>query len=426
MLEAIFRLIISLGILVFIHEFGHFILAKLVGIKVERFSLGFPPRMIGKKYGDTDYCISWIPLGGYVKMSGMIDESLDTDSIKGEPWEFMSKPVWQRFLVIFAGPAMNIILAVLLFSGITYIIGLKESLGVVVGKINSEQILHQTGLQNGDNILSINGQPVKTWGDVDAILSKMDDVKVSFERNSELLTTEFASTLFDSLPLSLPPVVGSLNQDYPAMNAGMQVGDRIVAINGNRIKTWHELTEIIHASPDSALAIVWTRGTERFAAAITPHKEKIQGNEIGLIGIRFAVQEKELNLFESIAHGYNYCWQITRLTYHYVKLVINGEQSFKDAFGGPIMIAKLAKDSAREGESNFIAFIAFLSLNLGLLNLLPIPALDGGHIIFLLIEGIIRRPIPNKAKLIIQQVGMFILIAFMLFVIVNDITRLRQ
>ena len=426
MLEAIFRLIISLGILVFIHEFGHFILAKFVGIRVERFSLGFPPRMIGKKYGDTDYCISWIPLGGYVKMSGMIDESLDTDTIKGEPWEFMSKPVWQRFLVIFAGPAMNIILAVLLFGGIAYVIGLKESLGVVVGKINSEQILDQTGLQNGDNILSINGQPVKTWGDVDAILSTRDDVKVSFERNSELLTSEFAATLFDSLSRSLPPVVGSLNQDYPAMKAGMLVGDRIVVINGNKIKTWHELTEFIHASPDSALLIEWVRGTERFAAAITPHKEKMQGNEIGLIGISFAVQEKELNLFESIVHGYKYCWQITRLTYHYVKLVINGEQSFRDAFGGPIMIAKLAKDSAREGESNFIAFIAFLSLNLGLLNLLPIPALDGGHIIFLLIEGIIRRPIPNKAKLVIQQVGMFILIAFMLFVIVNDITRLRQ
>ena len=206
----------------------------------------------------------------------------------------------------------------------------------------------------------------------------------------------------------------------------MQVGDRIVAINGNEIKTWHELTEIIHASPDSAMLIEWERGTEKFAATIITKKEKIQGKEIGLIGIRFPVQEVQLDFFESLAHGYNYCVQITRLTYHYVKLIIKGEQSFKDAFGGPIMIAKLAKDSAREGESNFIAFIAFLSLNLGLLNLLPIPALDGGHIVFLLIEGIIRRPIPDKAKLVIQQIGMVVLIAFMLFVIVNDISRLRQ
>ncbi|MBC8181626.1 RIP metalloprotease RseP [candidate division KSB1 bacterium] len=426
MLEAIFRLIISLGILVFIHEFGHFMLAKFVGIRVERFSLGFPPRMFGKKYGDTDYCISWIPLGGYVKMSGMIDESMDAESIKGEPWEFMSKPVWQRFLVIFAGPLMNLILAVLLFAGVTYITGLKESLGVVVGKISSEQIKNQTGLQNGDIILSINDQSVKTWGDVDAIRTETEYLEITYERNSDVNTTGFSALLIDSLSRSLPAVVGSMNQDYPAMRAGMQVNDKIVAINGIPIKTWHELTDVIHSRPDSALLVEWIRGQEKFASTITPHKEKIQGKEIGLIGISFAMQEKQLGFFASIEHGFNYCVQITQLTYHYVKLVFKGEQSFKDAFGGPIMIAKLAKDSAREGESNFIAFIAFLSLNLGLLNLLPIPVLDGGHIVFLLVEGIIRRPLPTKAKLVIQQVGMVILIAFMLFVIVNDIGRLSQ
>jgi regulator of sigma E protease len=426
MLEAIFRLIISLGILVFIHEFGHFILAKFVGIRVERFSLGFPPRMFGKKFGETDYCISWIPLGGYVKMTGMIDESLDSESIKGEPWEFMSKPVWQRFLVIFAGPMMNLILAVLLFAGVTYISGLKESLGVVVGKMSSEQIVNQTGLQNGDIILSINDQSVKTWRDVDALWTEKDQVKITFERNSNLNTTRFSALLFDSLSRSLPPVVGSLNQDYPAMKAGMQVGDKIVAINGKTIKTWHELTDVIHSNPDTSLYVEWERGQEKLSSSIIPHKENVQGKEIGLIGISFAMQEIQLGFFASIEHGFNYCVQITKLTYHYIKLVFKGEQSFKDAFGGPIMIAKLAKDSAREGESNFIAFIAFLSLNLGLLNLLPIPVLDGGHIVFLLIEGIIRRPIPTKAKLVIQQIGMVILIAFMLFVIVNDIGRLRQ
>jgi len=426
MFEAIFRLIVSLGILVFIHEFGHFILAKFVGIRVERFSLGFPPRMFGKKYGDTDYCISWIPLGGYVKMSGMIDESLEADSIKGEPWEFMSKPVWQRFLVIFAGPMMNLLLAVVLFAGVTYFTGLRESLGVVVGEMNSEQIINQTGLQNGDVILSVNHQPVKTWGDVDEIRIAKDQVEITYERDSEVHSTSFSALLIDSLSRSLPAVVGSLNEDYPAMKAGMQEGDKIVAINGIHIKNWHKLTDIIHSSPDSALFVEWVRGHEKYSATIAPQKEKMQGKEIGLIGISFPIQEKQLGFFASIAHGYNYCVRITQLTYHYIKLVFQGEQSFKDAFGGPIMIAKLAKDSAREGESNFIAFIAFLSLNLGLLNLLPIPVLDGGHIVFLLIEGIIRRPLPTKAKLVIQQVGMVILIAFMLFVIVNDIGRLTQ
>ncbi len=426
MLEAIFRLIISLGILVFIHELGHFILAKIVGIRVERFSLGFPPRMIGKKIGDTDYCVSWLPLGGYVKMAGMIDESLQKNAIKGEPWEFMSKPVWQRFLVIFAGPLMNIILAVLLFSAITYMVGLKESLGVVVGKMNSEQISQQTGLQNGDVLLSVNNQSVKTWGDVDGLRTKSARIKISYQRNAEVQTTEFSAVLLDSLPRSLPPVVGILNAGYPAEKAGLQVGDQIVAINDKPIKTWHDLTDIIHAHADSAMLFEWRRGEEKFSAIITPIKERKGGKEIGLIGISFPVQEMKMNLLGSVVHGFNYCVQITQMTYFYVKLVIKGEESFKNAFGGPIMIAKLAKDSAQEGEANFLAFIAFLSLNLGLLNLLPIPVLDGGHIVFLVIEGIIRRPLPEKAKLIVQQVGMVILIAFMLFVIVNDIGRLRQ
>ncbi len=424
MLEAIFRLIISLGILVFVHEFGHFILAKFVGIRVERFSLGFPPRMIGKKIGDTDYCISWIPLGGYVKMSGMIDESLDSSSIKGEPWEFMSKPIYQRFLVIFAGPAMNLLLAVLLFSGIAYIMGLNEPVGTVVGKPSSQRIVEQTGLQTGDMILTVNNQPVKTWSDFEDVASQAKQLDIQFERGNERLSTTFSSSLVDSFQRTLPPVVGDLNDGFPAEEAGMQVGDRIVSIDGKEVKTWNGLTEIIHAQPEKPLQIKWERNGEYFTAEITPKLQKQQGQEIGLIGISYPMQEFRLNPFQSLVHGAEYSWMITRLTYQYVKLVIQGEHSFKDAFGGPIMIAKLAKDSAQQGESNFIAFIAFLSLNLGILNLLPIPVLDGGHLIFLAIEGIIRKPIPNKTKLIIQQVGMVLLIALMVFVIINDIGRL--
>ncbi|UCE05801.1 MAG: RIP metalloprotease RseP [bacterium] len=425
-MEAVLRLIIGLGILVFVHELGHFILAKLVGIRVDRFSLGFPPRMIGKKIGDTDYCISWIPLGGYVKMAGMIDESLDKDSIKGEPWEFMSKPIYQRFLVILAGPVMNIALAILLFGGIAYIVGLKEPLGVSVGKIESQKIMAETTLQPGDMITSINNQPVKTWADVEPFILKKDDIAVRYERGGQVFEATFLSTYFDSIEKSLPPVVGGLRQDFPGFKAGLQVGDRIVAIDGKPIATWSELTEVIHGSSEDPLTVEWLRDGLTKSAVITPRRENLQGKEIGLIGISYPVQEKEIGLFLSIVYGANYSWQITRLIGYSLKLIITGQQDFKEAFAGPIMIAKLAKDSAREGESNFIAFIAFLSLNLGLLNLLPIPVLDGGHIVFLLIEAIIRRPISPKAKLIIQQIGMALIIALMLFVIINDIRRVWQ
>lgn len=422
-MEAILRLIIGLGILVFVHELGHFILAKLVGIRVDRFSLGFPPRIFGKKIGETDYCISWIPLGGYVKMAGMIDESLDKDSIKGEPWEFMSKPIYQRFLVIFAGPVMNIVLAILVFGGIAYVVGLKEPLGVTVGEIKSQKILTETTLQTGDMITSINEQSVKTWADAMSFIIEKQNIIVGFERDGQLFKTNFLSTYLDSIEKSLPPVVGGLHQDFPGIKAGLQIGDRIVAINGKAIRTWSELTEVVHASAEKPLTVEWQREGETFHAEIIPRVEKLQNQEIGLIGISYPVQEKEINLPQSIIHGANYSWQITRLIGQSLKMIFTGQQDFKEAFGGPIMIAKLAKDSAREGESNFIAFIAFLSLNLGLLNLLPIPVLDGGHIVFLLIEAIIRRPISPKAKLIIQQIGMALIIALMLFVIINDIRR---
>jgi regulator of sigma E protease len=424
-MEAILRLIIGLGILVFIHELGHFILAKLVGIRVERFSLGFPPRMFGKKIGDTDYCVSWVPLGGYVKMSGMIDESMDKDSIKGEPWEFMSKPIYQRFLVIFAGPVMNILLAVFIFGMIAYFIGLKEPLGVMVGEIKSQNVSSVTQLQQGDLVLEINNQPIKTLGDFENQV-KFPDAAIEFtvERSGQNVTTRFPASYVDSIEISLPPVIGSFQDDLPAKNSGLQIGDRIVAINGIQVKTWSELTGIIHESPGQPLHIKWMRNGILDSTQIIAAKKEIQGKEIGLIGIGYAVLEKELNFVQALGHGFNYSWYITRLIGQSIKMIVSGEQKIKDAFAGPIMIAKLAKESAREGESNFIAFIAFLSLNLGLLNLLPIPVLDGGHIVFLAIEAIIRRPISTKVKLVVQQIGMVLIIALMLFIIYNDIRRL--
>jgi len=422
-LETGIRLIILLGILIFIHELGHFIFAKLVGIRVERFSLGFPPRLFGKKIGETDYCISLIPLGGYVKMSGMIDESMDKDAIKGEPWEFMSKPIYQRFMVIFAGPAMNILLAILIFGMISYFSGLREGLGVVVGKANSPNIASITELQPGDNILFIDEQPVKTWNDVAELTGKPGDIAVRFERNGQTLTSKFNSTYFDSISQTLPPIVGDLQKDFPGIIAGLQIGDRITAINGNQIKSWDELTEIIHASPEESLTVAWQRDNQIMSAVIVPRKQSFQGTDLGLIGISYPVLEKEINFFEAIIHGANYSWWLTGQMGAAVKKVITLEIPFKDAFAGPIMIAKIARDSAQEGESNFIAFMALLSLNLGLLNLLPIPVLDGGHILFLIIEAVIRRPISPKLKLVIQQIGMALIIALMLFVIINDIRR---
>lgn len=339
--------IIVLGVLVWIHELGHFLFAKLVGIRVERFSMGFPPRLFGKKIGDTDYCISAIPFGGYVKMSGMIDESMDNEGIKGEPWEFMSKPIWARFLVIFAGPAFNIILAIAIFGFGIYHIGVEEPVG---------------------------------------------------------------------------PIVGAVSEDSPAKEIGLIEGDIIKNIDGVTINEWDDIINIIHNSPGKELTIQWLRDGELATATVVPKLDIIQ--EKGFIGMSAQSENRKPGIVEAASLGLQSGWRLTKYMGRSFSLMFKGEIPFKSSIAGPLRIGKMAGDSAKRGVDDFFSFMALLSLNLGIINLLPFPVLDGGHLVFLGIEGIIRRPLSVKLKLVFQQVGMAILLALMIFVIFNDVTNL--
>jgi len=346
MVTTILSFIFVLGLLIFVHELGHFLVAKLVGIRVERFSLGYPPRMIGKKIGDTDYCISWLPLGGYVKMAGMIDESLD-EKIEGHPWEFQSKSVWQRALVIAAGPLMNVLLAILLFAGVTYHMGIQETVGPIVGEVVKSMPADSLGLQKGDTILSINSAPVDSW---------------------EAVTRE------------------------------------------------------IHRHPGEKIAIEWQRNDETMRGEVTPVRDQAQG--VGLIGIAPLTRTRAAGLGESLAHGWDYTAFLTRLFVTSISRLITGQESIKSSLAGPVAIAVMAGDSARSGFDTLLRFTALISLNLAILNLLPIPVLDGGHLLFLLLEVILRRPVSVRIRIIVQQVGMALLMALMVFIIFNDIRRL--
>lgn len=419
---TILAFIFVLGVLVFIHEFGHFIMAKIVGIRVERFSLGFPPRMFGKKVGDTDYCISWVPIGGYVKLSGMIDESMEKNSIKGEPWEFMSKPVYQRFLVIFAGPLMNILLALFIFSMSTYISGINEPMGAIVGNIEQGSVVQQAGFQKGDQIISVNNKPVETWNQVSEIIEGKDQVDVTWQRHDQTFSKVVAIEIFEDIEHTLSPVVGDVIKDYPAAKAGLQTGDRILRINNQPITTWNDITDKIYKLADQEVSIQWERNGEMLSATVTPVKEPTDGT--GRIGMSYQTISRDVGLAYSFYMGTRYSVNLTRLVYRSLKSVITGQESFKNAFGGPIVIAKMAGESARSGAGTLFIFMAFLSLNLGFLNLLPIPVLDGGHLVFILIEAIIRKPVPDKTKIVVQQIGMALLLAFMVFVIINDIRRI--
>ena len=348
----IFAFVIVLGILVFFHEFGHFIMARLFGVGVEKFSLGFGPRLFGKKVGITDYRVSAVPLGGYVKMVG---EEPDSDVAPADiPVSFTHKHVFKRMIIVAAGPLFNLILAVMIFFVIFLISG----------------------------------------------------------------------------TFILKPVVGTVEQDSPAAKAGIVKGDLIESIDGTPVTNWEEMAEIISGSDGKRLSVSVMRNGEALKLDILPElktAKNIFGEDIKryAMGIASAgdFYSKELNPFEALYESIRQTYKITYLTVVSIVKLIQGTLSAK-TLGGPIMIAEMAGQQAREGIANLAFFIALLSINLAVLNFLPIPVLDGGHLLFFFIEAVIGKPVNTKMREIAQQVGIFVLIVLMIYVFYNDITRI--
>lgn len=488
--DFIIPFIVVLGILVFFHEFGHYLAAKIFGMKVDAFSLGFPPRAWGFRWGShrlknkflsdiirafaenpvlasihqqirqsgqsdsekssaeilhkifqievkeikstvinrkgktedkivyekhllikphslplsenliqnwyqqisdstetmdwllyyqqiqdpeayrehflTDYCLSWVPLGGYCKINGMIDESFDPESLKeGKPmpWEYRAKPIWQRIFVISGGVLFNFFLGAAIFA----VFAIK------------------------------NGVP-----DVD-------------QYQQYKLGTQIAEVLPDS----------------PAMKAGMKSGDRVTSVNGQKIESWQELVAIIHKHPDVPVIVEWERDGRILSAEITPKRGKSQTpegiKEVGLIGIApMPIPEftKSVSIPEGLLYGVERTVGLTGMILNNIAQIITGQISVRESLGGPIAIVRMTGEvKQKQGWEGIWYFMALLSVMLAIFNLFPIPALDGGHLVFLLVEAVIRKPLPVKFKLYTQQVGMAILLAFIVYVVINDILR---
>jgi regulator of sigma E protease len=347
----IISFIIVLSILIFFHELGHFLIARLFGVGVEKFSLGFGPKLLGKKIGITDYRISLIPLGGYIKMVGEEpDSQIDPADI---PISFSHKHVFKRILIVAAGPIFNLLLAVIIFFGIFQISG----------------------------------------------------------------------------AFILKPSIGKIEEGTPAHREGLKENDLIVAIDGSPVSSWDEMAETIISSRGKTLKLLVRRGETTFEINITPELKttrNIFGEDIKryMIGIAASgnVFIKELNPFQAFWASITQTYNITKLTLITVGKLIQGKISAK-TLGGPIMIAQMAGQQAKQGATNLLFFIALISINLAILNFLPIPVLDGGHLLFFFIEAIIRRPVNTKIREIAQQAGIFILILLMIYVFYNDITR---
>lgn len=435
---TILAAVFVLGLLVFVHELGHFLAAKRMGIKVETFSLGFPPKMIGKKVGDTEYCLSWVPLGGYVKMAG---EHPDAEEVKGEPWEFQSKSLSARAFVIAAGPAMNIVLTFLVFWALYFLLGVASVETTKIGAVVDESPYAVAGLQVGDQITEINGNTVEAWGDVMDGLSADNAMRyqVSFLRGNQPLSTDLDfSTLeepqnrFRGMTFFVDPSISTVVPSSPAAEIGILPGDVITAIDGQPIVQWTEMVELIRAKPNMAVQLEWIRNGQQMTAIVVPDAYSVENPEsgetedIGRIGVtKEYSRSKPAGLFDSLQMATAQVADVGGRILMFVKQLVTGDVSTK-MVGGPIFIAQLAGETARQGPESLFNFIAFLSLNLAILNLLPIPALDGGQLLILGVEGIIRRPLSLKQRMVWQQLGMAILACIMVFVIVNDISRVLQ
>jgi regulator of sigma E protease len=447
---SIFAFVIVLGILIFFHELGHFLVARLFGVGVERFSLGFGPRLFGKTVGLTDYRISAIPLGGYVKMVGdEPDAELDPKLV---PYSFLHKPVLKKILIVAAGPFFNLLLAVIIYSAFFAFVG-TEDIRPVINHVVAGSPAAQAGLRSGERVVAVDGATVKSWGDIDRLIadSKGHELRITVKRDGSVFNvrltprTKMAKDILgDDTPYydvgfsGLPPlkaVVGSVVNGDPAKKAGIQKGDRIVAIDARPVDSWETMKTIISQSEGNPLQVKIVRGEKTLTLTVVPVKvgeenalgEKVNSYRIGISSPGIDIPEAERirikrGPIQAVAEGVSQTYQISRLTILSVVKLIKGSLSTK-TLGGPIMIAEMAGKQAKAGLANLLFFIAVLSINLAVLNFLPIPVLDGGHLMFFAIEAVIGRPVNTRMREIAQQAGIFILILLMIFVFYNDITR---
>ena len=451
MTHSIFAFIIVLGILIFVHELGHFIVARLCGVGVEKFSLGFGPRLAGRKIGRTDYRISAIPLGGYVKMVGdEPDSEIEPDDIA---IAFDYKSVWKRILIVAAGPVSNFLLAAVIF-WVLYLVHGIEHLKPVVEQIHTETTLTTLQdverLQKGDIIVAIDDDSVKSWAEVVQQVEASKGRTLAFtvkrgnsgyvinvtpqiEKSQNLFGEEIQKYGIGVSPIpAIKPLIGEVRKDTPALRAGLQAGDLIIAIDGTAVTSWKDMSEIISACDGRKMAIEVQRGEERITTTLTPKLhpdtnhlgEKIKRYMIGITAVNVRPQTftERLNPLRAAVEGVKRTYEITELTILSIVKIFQNKISAK-TIGGPIMIAEMAGQRAKEGILSFVFFIALLSVNLGLINLFPIPVLDGGHLLFFAIEALKGSPLSTKAREISQQAGVFVLLALMVFIFYNDIMR---
>ena len=448
LLQTLASFIVALGVLVAVHEFGHFWVARRLGVKILRFSLGFGRPLWRRQGRETEFVVAAIPLGGYVKM---LDEREGDVSAEDLPRAFNRQPLGTRVAVVIAGPLANFILAFCAY-WLTLVLGVSGP-QPLVGAVAPDSVAAHGGLRAEDRVLAVDGVATATWDGVfrralDAILdgSQLTLRVRGAEGGERYADLDFGGLGIDDIgegdflgalgitPLrpQIPPVIERVVPGQPAARAGLRPGDRVVSADGQPVATWFDWVDVVRAHPARSLSIEVARDADTVSLELTPAAEQVDGETIGRIGAEVRVPEhvepipmalERYGAFEALGGAVERTWSMSVTTLRFLGKMITGEASVRN-LSGPISIAQFAGQSAKLGVARFLEFLALVSVSLGVLNLLPIPLLDGGHLLYYLIEFVARRPVSESVQMYGQQIGLVVLLGLMGLAVYNDILRM--
>ena len=418
-----------LGVLVFVHELGHFLVAKWLGVRVLSFSIGMGPRLFGFRKGGTDYRVSLLPLGGFVRMAGDSPESHDR---KGQPDEFLEKPWWARALITAAGPFANLLLAFLI-NVTVYLIGIRTpDFPATVGRVAHGSIVEHVGLREWDKIETLDGTPARTMRQLATAVDRAagnkgrDEVPLTVLRGGKRVDLRLprrdATKFAEELDWNTGTVIGRVFLGLPAYQAGLREGDEILSVDGQPVENWTDLSARIRRSPDTPITLKVRRGSNVFLVTVKTTPDSV-------IGISLPETITVLERFsfpDAFSLGVRQTLYAAGQIYQGLWSFMTNPVRLSSSVAGPIAIAQVARDQARSGLDQLLSFASFISVALMAMNLLPIPILDGGHVLFAVLEGIRRRPLSFKTQAAFQRVGLAVLGGLVIFSFANDLTRVSQ
>lgn len=463
MLITLVATAVVLGVLILVHELGHFWAAKLVDIEVPTFSIGLGPKMVGVQFGETEYVISWLPLGGYVRMAGMEEEEA-LEGLEGtgggedggdagegggtgggaprepSPRDFQAKPLWARTLVISAGVLMNFAFAVAAYAAVAALWGVSPDREARLGQVQADAVPAEAralaDVPAGTPIDSVGNRAVSEWRDVVMALARAEPGPLTFHfAGREPVTIQVPEAdsareaLLDGLSahVELEPRIDRVVEGSPAEAAGLRAGDVVRAVDGRPVESWQDFVAAVEPRPGDRLILEVERDGRRVEASVVPERTvTVSGGDsvaVGRIGVASELRNRPVGPAAAAVHGARETWSMTVLVVEFVWDLVSGQVSGRE-LGGPIAIGQMSGEAARLGAPTLLGWMAFISINLAILNLLPIPVLDGGHLAFLAVEAVRGRPVSPERRIRWTKVGVMLVAALMVWVIVNDILRL--